>query len=325
MQSFIWSPSKLATFVGDTEWKNGCGVRTYMDYFCGPTYDVKSHYFTFGTFVHEVLEEYHAMPEKPTYEQLMTWAKELRIAGIYKKNITKKFGASLLEKLEHNEPVSFSDMDRDNALVSYEDLAHCYTKVDIIDHLLRGTATRWMFMGYGSLEEEREYHERSQRIFKEYYERPYIKPASLEMFLSIFFNGVQVRGRVDRIDKTAEELFHVIDYKTSKKVKKGRELNKDFQMICYHNAALNEFGVTNEQVKVGLFFLCPQKKVQGVYQPEPMVLSSTQITQQDIDIATEAITTADKLLKSGEFHYVDNSGKWQCPYCDHYHLCGRDN
>lgn len=323
MQAFVWSPSKLATFVGNTEWEGGCGVRTYLDYFAGPTYDVASHYFTFGTFVHEVLELYHATPEQPSYDQVLTWAKELWIASIYKKNITKKFGSTVLEKLEKNIPVSFSDLDRDSCLVSFEDLEFCYSKVNMIDELLKGTATRWMFLGYGSAQEEKDYNAKAYDIFKEYYARPYIQPVSLEMFLSLLFDGVQVRGRVDRIDGIGDKNYCVVDYKTSKKPKKGQELNKDFQMVCYHNAAIEAFGVKNEQVEVGLLFLCPQQKVKGVYQPMPMTLNKTQITDKDIKQATEAIVTADRLLKSGEFHYVANSGKWQCPYCDHYQKCGR--
>lgn len=323
MQAFVWSPSKLATFAGNTAWENGCGVRLYLDHFAGPTYDVASNHFTFGTFVHEVLELYHATAEQPSYDQVLVWAKDLWIASIYKKSIGKKFGTTVLNKLEHNECVSFSDIDRDLATIAFEDLVYCYAKVDMIDHLLKGTAARWMFLGYESADEERAYNQKAYDVFKEYYLRPYIQPISLEMFLSLFFNGVQVRGRVDRIDQIHQEEYWVVDYKTSKKKKSGNELNKDFQMICYHSAALDKFKVEHKNVRVGLLFLCPQEKVNGVYQPSKMALNMTQITEENIEVATQVITESDTLLKNGRFHYVANSGKWQCPYCNYYQKCGR--
>lgn len=322
MRNFVWSPSKLATYVGDLEGSNGCGVRTFLDYFAGPTYDVMNHYFSFGTFVHEVLEEYHGLSEKPPYEIMRKWATDLWIASDYKKSIAKKYGAKVLEKLEHNEPVAFPDLDPEGSL-EFEDMVHGYAKVDIVDELFRGTAKRWMFLGYGSPEEEMDYNKKAFGIFEKYYDLPFVKPASLEMFLSIFFDGVQVRGRVDRIDETDAGGYKVIDYKTSKKPKSGKELNRDFQMICYHVAAKEKFGVPNEKIEVALFFLCPQAKVRGTYIPQPPALNSTRITQSDIDKATMVIVDADKKLKSGFFHYVADNGTWQCPYCDHYGKCGR--
>ena len=322
MKKFVWSPSKLATYVGNLKWVNGCGVRTYLDYFAGPTFDVSRHHFTFGTYVHEVLELYHDYDEQVPYEQVLKWAKDLWIASIYKKSIAKKFGQHLVDILEENKKVSFSDIDRDGKF-TFEDLDICYPRINMIDELLRGTATRWMFLGYGSAEEEREYNCKAYNIFEEYYALPYIKPASLEQFLQLDFDGVIVRGRVDRIDRIIDNKYCVIDYKTSKKIKKKKELNEDFQMICYHHAAKKEFNVSDKDVEVGLFFLCPQEKINGSYQPKPMILSKTQITESDLETAHNVILEADRRLKSGYFHYVADNGKWQCPYCDHKDYCGR--
>ena len=195
----------------------------------------------------------------------------------------------------------------------------------MVDALFNGEATRWMFLGYGSAQEELEYKEKANRIFQEYYALPYIKPAALEQFLELKFDNVTVRGRVDRIDREAVDDVCVIDYKTSKKPKSGKELNKDFQMICYHLAAKKIFNVPDKSVSVGLFFLCPQKRDRGGYQPSPMILNKTKITEADLDKAHKVITKADSLLKSGYFHYVDDKGTWQCPYCDHQSYCGRNS
>lgn len=321
MQAFVWSPSKLAVMVGDLNWNNGCGVRLFLDHFAGPTYNIANNAFTFGTFVHELLEFYHAEDAAPQYETVVDWQKRYWIASEYKKDITKNFGETILAKLEHNIPVGLSDMRRDTP-IDLNFLAGVYIKVDLLEHLLNNTATRWMFLGYGSADEEKAYIKRAQKIFKEYYKLPYVKPAGLESFMKIQFNGINVRGRIDRVDAIPAG-YRVVDYKTSKKVKTPAELRRDFQMICYHIAATQQYNVPDEAVEVGLFFLAPEEKKQGVSTPKPMVMNTTKITRSIIEHATEVVMEADRRVKNGIFHYVASNGKWQCPWCSYYGACGR--
>lgn len=327
MKNFKWSPSSLTTFCGDAHFSGGCGVRLYLDRFCGKTVDVYRKHFCFGTTTHETLEDYHSGDTKPPLGRLLDeFAVNRWIASDYKKKFRKKFGEKFLAKMEADEPLSIADIDLEGSDLTTEELRLGFPQIgDISKFLLRGEARRWMFLGYDSAVDEKNYQDTLQRILREYYERDYVKPILIEEPMEVYLGDVYVRGRIDRVDAMITQPgYMVIDYKTSKKVKTVKEMSKDFQMICYHLATRERYSIGNYQIKVALFFLKPETKIRGVFVPQPMKLQVAEITDDMIAHAVETATQADAMVKSGEFHYIDNAGKWQCPYCDHFGECGKD-
>ncbi len=326
MQKFVWSPSSLATFCGDTNFVGGCGVRLFMSRFAGPTFDVNRKHFTFGSATHEMLENYHAGDTKPPLEQLLEeWLPNLWIATEHKEKFAKKFGQRFVDKLEQDLPVSVRDLEIPaDSKLSVEELRACFPQVgDITKYLMQGVARRWMFLGYDSAADEDMFRRTLKDVFKEYYRRDYIKPISIEDVMEITLDGIMVRGRIDRVDaRQSGAGYMVIDYKTSKKIKTTAEMEKDFQMVCYHVATKQKYNVSDEMMQVGLFFLKPETKVKGILIAQPMRLQIAEINQDMITKAAGAIRRAEEMVKSGQFHYVDSSAKWQCPWCDHYGLCG---
>jgi len=325
MGKFIWSPSSLDAFCGSTKFEGGCGVRVYLDRFAGPTVNVWRKHFSFGTAMHEILEEYHVFDEKSPLSQFLdVWLPDLWIASEYKKKLKKLFGEQVVDKLEKNEFVSVGDFDSSARILSPEQLALSFPNVqNFALTLMRGEAKRWMFLGFDSELDERLFYDKAVNIFKGYHQREYIKPLSIEDSMLIQLNGISVRGKIDKVDAgTKPDTYRVIDYKTSKKMKTTVEMEHDFQMVCYHTAVREKYNVANKDVEVGLLYLKPETKIRGEYMPKPIELRTVSINQHLIDKATATIETADRMVRSGRFHYVDKKGKWKCPWCDHYQKCG---
>jgi hypothetical protein len=327
MKNFVWSPSSLETFCGNADFKGGCGVRLYLSRFCGKTYDVYRKHFTFGTTAHEILEHYHVYDEKPPLEKMLDeWLPGLWIGSEYKKKFARKFGELVFQKLEANELVGLDDFDLpDDSELTYDELRAGFPQIDIIRYLEQGEAARWMFLGYDSAEDERVYRDTLKRVLTEYHARPYVKPISIEDSMDIVMNGVNIRGRIDRVDaRTLRPGYIVVDYKTSKKMKTVEEMHKDFQMVCYHQAIKEKYKVDDSQLQVGLFYLKPEARVGKAYVPQPMQLQITEIKSKMIDNVARIVKYADDQVKSGMFHYIDSGAAWKCPYCDHYGMCGVD-
>lgn len=326
MQNFNWSASKLAVFVGDLEWKNGCGVRLFLDNFAGPIIDVRNKAFSFGTCIHEILENYHANNEAPDYETVVRWQKECWISKKDKKNLIKMYGEKIAQKWGNNELVGLKDLTKDTPL-TLEELELAYPQVDICKALVENRASRWMYLGYSSAEEELQYQQHAKEIFNEYIKRTYIKPIEREQRLVIQMGGATIIGYIDRVDAiigNGQVRYCVRDYKTSKKIKTEEELKKDFQMICYHNAVKLKYKIPDEMIEVGLLFLKPEEKRGGTSVKKPITFVGTKITPEITQQAEKVIAEAVRRVKSGIFHYVDDGGTWQCPYCSHYKHCGRD-
>jgi len=326
MQKFNWSASKLASFAGNLDWKDGCGVKLYLDNFAGPTIDIRSKAFSFGNYIHEVLENYHEGAEAPDYEAVLRWQKECWISKKDKKSLLKNYGPIIAEKWENNEPVGIKDFHKETLLTA-QDLEAAYPHVDICQSLLKNEAYRWMFLGYTSAEEEKEYQDVAKHILNDYMKRTYIKPVEREQRMVIQMGGATIIGFIDRVDAIVNKghmQYCVVDYKTSKKMKTSAELEKDFQMICYHNAVKAKYKVTDEMIEVGLLFLKPEEKNGHSITKKPITFVSTRITPEITKRAEQVIAEAARRVKEGIFHYVAHDGMWQCPYCAHYKKCGRE-
>jgi hypothetical protein len=326
MANMVWSPSSLDKFCGTTEFVGGCGVRLFLDKFAGPTYDVYRKHFCFGTTAHEILENYHAGDKQPPLEQMLDdWLPNLWIASEYKKKFAKKFGENFLAKMEADLPLSVKDFAiPDGSTLTVEELRAGFPQVgDITKYLMRGEARRWMFLGFDSADDEMTYRKMLASVLKDYYRREYVKPLSIEDPMDIEVDGIKVIGRIDRVDRRKLGFgYTVIDYKTSKKMKTVPEMHNDFQMVCYHMATKQRYNVDDSGVQVGLLYLKPETKVNGVYVPQPVHLQIAEIKSEMIARTRSAIKQAHEMVTTGQFHYVDDKGKWKCPWCDHYGVCG---
>ncbi len=115
--------------------------------------------------------------------------------------------------------------------------------------------------------------------------------------------GVNIKGRIDRIDKDKDN-FTVIDYKTSKTASSKNKLKEDMQLAIYSLVVENLYGKRPQ--KVGCWFLRANKKVM------------IEITDQDIIKIKDKMISIVEYIRIGNFN--PNPG-WECKNCDYSLIC----
>ena len=92
------------------------------------------------------------------------------------------------------------------------------------DELLRRYGNAWVSEGYSSPEEEARYRRLGADLLVAYYHQLELdppRPVAVEQHLEARWSGIPVHGYIDRIDRTPQGGFEIVDYKTS------RELSTD--------------------------------------------------------------------------------------------------
>lgn len=76
-----------------------------------------------------------------------------------------------------------------------------------------------------------------------------------------------ISGKIDRVDKTSDDLFELIDYKTTKKMPSQKNVDYDLQLSVYHLGMANRWPSLekeNRPVKVSLYYLKHGEKLSSV-------------------------------------------------------------
>lgn len=113
-------------------------------------------------------------------------------------------------------------------------------RVPSCDELFEIYAQCWQDEWYVSKTQRDAYFEEGKRVLRAFYEQQqqngWRVPQLLERDFTIHVNHVTVRGRIDRIDKTADKGVAIIDYKTGKP-KTELDTNDKEQLYLYQIAA----------------------------------------------------------------------------------------
>jgi len=177
--------------------------------------------------------------------------------------------------------------------VSYEDLLEMYNK-------------HWQPLGYKDQDHRELQFEKGKELLKRYYDQNVpvkVKPVALEKKFSIKIDGINFRGRIDRIDPIAEGGVEIIDYKTGG-IKTQKEVDKDLQVALYAIGAKEALGLEPKQMS--LYFLEEGTKV-----------CTTRTETQLMDAKREVINVIGQ-IKKGEFEA--NPGI-PCNWCDFKDIC----
>ncbi|PIP17137.1 MAG: hypothetical protein COX44_01500, partial [Candidatus Portnoybacteria bacterium CG23_combo_of_CG06-09_8_20_14_all_37_13] len=158
------------------------------------------------------------------------------------------------------------------------------------------------------------------KIMKDYYAKNYPSQFNVVALETLFEAPIQIgqdlhliTGKIDRIDKTPEGLFEVIDYKTSKKMPSQQAVDKDLQLSIYHLGVANRWpSLAKERrpIKVSLYYLRHGEK-----------LSSAR-TARDLEAITEeAIKSIETIKQAQQAVKFDATPNPLCDWCEYQRLC----
>ena len=108
-----------------------------------------------------------------------------------------------------------------------------------LDRLLSLFEAGWRRTGFGASDDELQYRDRAVAALARYHERHVAaqsRPVWLERSFSFAIGQHQLRGRVDRVDRRADGVYELIDYKTGDQMAPAK-LAEDLQLALYRLAA----------------------------------------------------------------------------------------
>jgi putative RecB family exonuclease len=195
-----------------------------------------------------------------------------------------------------------------NALESFYDrkLPACPTE----DELLGFLYERWDASGFAAMgrDEQVAYYRQAQEVLRRFHRRQaptYRLPAATEAWfeLPVAYEAVVV-GSIDRVDVDDEGRFHVVDYKTNRKVKDRARVASSLQLALYALACRHLYGTL--PATVSLDFVVP-----GVTITVPL-------EDLDLDAARQAVLDTATAVRAEAYSPTPNP---LCDWCDFKPIC----
>jgi superfamily I DNA/RNA helicase/RecB family exonuclease len=124
-------------------------------------------------------------------------------------------------------------------------------------------AAGWRRAGFGSSDDELQFHDRAIMALDRYHQRQSDEESSpvwLERSFTFPLGPHQLRGRVDRVDRLPEGGYELVDYKTGKP-KTSDELADDIQLAIYRIGAYEAWQV---QAESGAYYYVLDDRKVGV-------------------------------------------------------------
>ena len=179
-----------------------------------------------------------------------------------------------------------------------------------LEGLLEIYYKKWISVGYGSKEEERERKKSGVKALKGFFKDIYNKkdiPVGLEQSFRIHLRDVSFVGKIDRIDLIGEsegkKEVRIIDYKTGK-VKEKTDLKKDLQLPLYAIAAEKTLGV--KVVKASYIFIEHGEEIE------------VDISKGRRDMAEKELEKVVEKIQENRFKATPG---FLCRFCDYKDIC----
>lgn len=171
-------------------------------------------------------------------------------------------------------------------------------------------AKEWNASSFQSETQENQAKEKAKTMI-----RTYLKwlseskntPVAVEQPFSIEIEGVPFNGFIDRVEKTPDERFAVIDFKTGAVYESSKSIKVDPQMNIYALGVEKQYGQL--PASTSLFYLKHDKIVDN------------QIEESQVRKVQEEIGTTVKSILNEEF---DATPSYQtCRYCEYQSICDK--
>ena len=136
------------------------------------------------------------------------------------------------------------------------------------------------------------------------------KVTATELRFSTHIGGFQVNGVIDRIEKTPDGDYVIIDYKTGGKNKKIEKVEDSLQLNLYC-MALKENKIYGKLPKVASFFY--------VEKPEGEQFFDYEVSQSKVDEAKQVLEKYAESIKCKDFDATPK--QFTCKFCDYNDIC----
>lgn len=186
------------------------------------------------------------------------------------------------------------------------------------DQLLKYFSQQWNPSIFNNQSEEIAFFHQGVQILKNYYVKNCAQQfniidleTSFEVSLSSDTETHLITGKIDRIDKLADDHFEIIDYKTAKKMPSQKMVDDNAQLAIYHLGVINRWpALKNKPIKLSLYFLKHGEKI------------STFRTADNINQTKEKILTAiDKIQQCISHNQFDPHPNALCNWCNYQPHC----
>jgi DNA helicase-2/ATP-dependent DNA helicase PcrA len=167
----------------------------------------------------------------------------------------------------------------------------------------------WSSSAYATRQKEREDKERAAQMMETYLawrERNENEVIAAEMKFQFTLNGRVVKGFIDRVERTVDGQYVVIDYKTGYQSENKNSIKESIQMNVYSLAILEKFGAL--PVKTSLFYVKHGKMVDYVPDAENIDRQKQRFTEMIDGVLAE--------------QFPQTPAYQTCRFCSYEDLCG---
>jgi len=188
------------------------------------------------------------------------------------------------------------------------------------EEILKYISDNWDAGIYASEQESAMAFAQAIKIMKDYYAKNYPANFNVVALETPFEAPIQVgqdlhliTGKIDRVDKTAEGLFEVIDYKTSKTMPSQQAVDKDLQLSVYHLGVANRWPSLAQEkrpVKVSLYYLKHGEKLSSARTAKDL-----EETKEEV---VKSLETIARTQREAKFNATPNA---LCDWCEFQRSC----
>ncbi len=249
-------------------------------------------------------EAFKKCPLQYKYEHIYRIPK----AGNYNKSFGQSVHATFQEFIKrYNERVDAKQADLFG--VAENAAAKTLGQAVPVDELLEIYREKWVGDWYQSQDQQKDFFEKGKEALLNYYTKhkdTTLSIRSLEEGFSIKFEGVTVKGRIDRTDTLPDGTVEIIDYKTGKPKEEPLAFKDRLQLLIYQLAAERAIRIKPSRLTF-VFLMDGGSEVSFLGTPE------------ELEKAEEDIVKTAAEIRAG--YFPPTPEKQTCKRCDFRGIC----
>ena len=120
---------------------------------------------------------------------------------------------------------------------------------------------RWIGRGFENNRQEKKWKDKCEKTLKNFFEEDHQNkhPIILEGNFKVNFRNLILKGTIDRVDRSSNGTFEVIDYKSFTSIEEHPPLSRELQSIFYYLGAKRHFDL--QEIKITFLYLSSNEKV----------------------------------------------------------------